>query len=238
MQNLEIHPFLHRAPETSRPTYVIFDLDPGDGKGVLECARVALLLRDVLKDLGLESSPKVSGSKGLQIYVPLNTNITYDSTQRFARTLAQLLEDCHHDHVVSETPKHLRSGKVFIDWSQNAEFKTTVGVYWLRAKSKRPYVSTPFEWKELSAALKTNDSKPLYWEPADALRRIENRGDVLALALRMTQELPTDVAAYFSIEIRPKGRKRTSPVALRKYKEKRISPKAPEPPPNVPSQSQ
>lgn len=233
LANLEIHPFLHRAPEISRPTHVVFDLDPGEGTGVLECARVALLLRDVLKDLGLESFPKVSGSKGLQVYIPLNTNITYDSTQPFARALAQFLEDRYPELVVFKMPKHLRSGKVFIDWSQNAEFKTTVGVYSLRAKSERPYVSMPIEWRELSTALKADDKERLYWEPADALERIKKRGDLFASVLRLKQRLPADVAAYFDRSKLPsKAGKRTPAIALRKYEEKRDFSKTPEPAPN------
>src|SRR5690349_20565448 len=133
-------PFLHRVPELQQPTSVVFDLDPGEGADVLKCAEVAFLLKDVLGRLGLRSLPKVSGSKGIQIYVPLNTPVTYAVTQPFARALAELLAKQQPKLIVAEMAKSERTKKVFIDWSQNAEFKTTVGVYSLRAKRSRPFV--------------------------------------------------------------------------------------------------
>jgi bifunctional non-homologous end joining protein LigD len=238
LTNLEIHPFLHRVPDTNRPTHIAFDLDPGEGAGVLECAKVALLLRDVLKDLGLESFPKVSGSKGLQMYVPLNTETTYDSTQPFAHALAQLLEERYRHLVVSEMPKRLRSGKVFIDWSQNSESKTTVGVYSLRAKSDQPYVSMPVEWEELSAALEARDKERLYWGPTDAFERIEKHGDLFASVLRLEQKLPQQIAAYFeSPKLTKKARKGRSTTALRTYEENRDFSATPEPRSAVPHPS-
>lgn len=137
---LELHPFLHRAPEITRPTSVVFDLDPGEGADLRQCIRVALILKDVLEQLGLKLYPKVSGSKGLQVYLPLNTPITYDITQRFARAIAELIEKWEPALAVSEMPKEKRIGKVFIDWSQNVDYKTTVCVYSLRAKQQRPWI--------------------------------------------------------------------------------------------------
>src|SRR3954467_9636305 len=160
---LELHPFLHRVPHLDRPTHLVFDLDPGEGAGLGECIEVVFLLREVLTKLRLKSFPKVSGSKGIQLYVPLNTPVSYGATQLFAKTLAELLEREHPDLVVADMAKNLRPGKVFIDWSQNADHNTTVGVYSLRAKSDHPFVSMPVEWREL----KKEEVKALYFETAD-----------------------------------------------------------------------
>ena len=131
---------------------MVFDLDPGAPAAILECAQVGLWLRELLDELGLESFAKTSGSKGLQVYVPLNTPVTYDETKPFAHALAQLLEKQHPELVVSNMKKELRKGKVFVDWSQNDDFKTTVCVYSLRAR-ERPTVSTPVTWDEVEEAL-------------------------------------------------------------------------------------
>src|SRR5207302_1562048 len=139
-----IHPFLHRVPHLNRPAAVVFDLDPGEGAGILDCARVAFLVRESLSELGLQAFPKVSGSKGLQVYVPLNvSSATYELTQAFAKAVAELMQEREPELVVSKMGKVNRAGKVFIDWSQNSDFKTTVGVYSLRAKSAEPFVSMP-----------------------------------------------------------------------------------------------
>ncbi|MGH9035978.1 MAG: non-homologous end-joining DNA ligase, partial [Acidimicrobiia bacterium] len=151
LASLELHTALHRAPELDRPDSVVFDLDPGDGAGVAECAQVALWLREALDHLNLESVVKSSGSKGLQLYVPLNTPVTYDATKSFSLALAQVLERAHPKAVVSNMAKELRKHKVLIDWSQNDEHKTTVSVYSLRARP-RPTVSAPLQWEEVEAA--------------------------------------------------------------------------------------
>ena len=127
---LELHPFLHCVPQIERPTHIVFDLDPGENANVLSCAEVSFLLREVLTKLRLKCFAKVSGSKGIQVCVPLNTAVTYDQTQSFARATAELLEKKHPEKIVADMAKNLRVGKVFIDWSQNADFKTTVGVYY------------------------------------------------------------------------------------------------------------
>jgi bifunctional non-homologous end joining protein LigD len=148
LADLELHTFLHRAPAITRPTSLAFDLDPGAPADMMLCCRVALWLRAIFDELGLQSFAKTSGSKGLQIYVPLNTAATYEKTKEFAHSLAEKMEREHPEHVVSRMQKALRKGKVLIDWSQNDEHKTTVNVYSLRAKPQ-PTVSTPVTWQEV-----------------------------------------------------------------------------------------
>src|SRR5690349_18940690 len=129
---LEIHPFLHVVPRIDVATQVVFDLDPGEGAGLRECAHVALLLRAALQGMGLESFAKVSGSKGIQVYVPLNQppsgGPSHELTETFARVVADELARRHPKLIVSKMAKALRTKKVFIDWSQNADYKTTVAV--------------------------------------------------------------------------------------------------------------
>ncbi|MBV8071145.1 MAG: non-homologous end-joining DNA ligase, partial [Acidobacteriaceae bacterium] len=188
--SLELHPFLHCAPELNKPTSVVFDLDPGEGANILTCAEVAFLLRDVLAELKLQCWPKVSGSKGIQVYVPLNTAVTYDMTQPFARAVAGLLAKEHPDLIVAEMAKSERPHKVFIDWSQNSDFKTTIGVYSLRAKMGRPFVSLPVSWDELAAARDSKSTSELHWQPDAALERLERTGDLFSPVLSVQQMLP------------------------------------------------
>ena len=142
LADLELHTFLHRAPAIDRPTALAFDLNPGAPADMLLCCQVGLWLRAIFEDLGLQSFAKTSGSKGLQLFVPLNRAISYEKTKGFAHAVAERLEREHPGEVVSRMQKALRKGKVLIDWSQNGEHKTTVNVYSLRAK-ERPTVSTP-----------------------------------------------------------------------------------------------
>jgi bifunctional non-homologous end joining protein LigD len=173
---------------------VVFDLDPGEGMDVLDCARVAFLLRDLLEDLDLKTFAKVSGSKGLQVYVPLNVpGARYEVTQAFAKTVAGLMAERHPDLVVAKMTKATRAGKVFIDWSQNSDFKTTVGVYSLRAKEK-PFVSMPVEWDELKSAVKARSAGQLFFKPDAALRRLEKLGDLFKPVLTLRQKLPAKFA--------------------------------------------
>jgi bifunctional non-homologous end joining protein LigD len=195
LANLEIHPFLSIAPHTERPTPLVFDLDPGEGADIFDCAEVAFLLKDALGGAGLESFPKVSGSKGIQVYAPLNTPVDYEATQGYARALAESLERAHPGEVISVMAKSARVGKVFIDWSQNSDFKTTVAVYSLRAKSDAPYVSMPFSWEELRRALRKRERSALYFEPEAALRRVEKVGDRFAPVLSLRQKLPARTLA-------------------------------------------
>ncbi len=227
---LELHPFLHRVPHIYRPTYVVFDLDPGEGANVLECVNVAFLLRDVLAKLRLKSFAKVSGSKGIQIYVPLNANVGYEQTQPFARALAELLAQQYSDKIVADMAKNVRVKKVFIDWSQNADHKTTVGVYSLRAKRHRPYVSMPVTWDELARALKRSEATLLDFRADDALRRLKRIGDLFAPLLKLKQRLPNEFA---SISPRSHTRRRH----LSDYDAKRDFTRTSEPRPTLPRRS-
>jgi bifunctional non-homologous end joining protein LigD len=186
LADLELHPFLHRAPGIDRPTSLVFDLDPGEGAEILDCARVAFLLKEMFDSWDLETFPKVSGSRGLQVYVPLNTAVTYDQTRPFAQSIAMLLARQHPDAVVAKMTKSDRTRKVFIDWSQNSDFKTTVGVYSLRAKRDSPFVSMPVAWEELRA----KKPESLFFSPEAALKRLEKSGDLFAPVLTKKQKLP------------------------------------------------
>ena len=232
---LEIHPFLHRASRLNRPTSIVFDCDPGEGANILDCARVGLMLRDVLHELGLESYVKVSGSKGLQVYVPLNSPVTYDETQPFAKALAELLAEREPKLIVLQMPKRLRTKKVFIDWSQNAEYKTTVGVYSLRAKTHRPYVSVPVRWDELEAALKSRDVESLFFTPQQAIERVEKLGDLFQPVLKKVQRLPAELRHYFVQ--RQRAHTSRSEQALKPYAAKRNFNKTAEPAPAAPQRS-
>jgi bifunctional non-homologous end joining protein LigD len=186
---IEIHPSLARSENLERPTAIVFDLDPGEGADVLTCGRVAFLLREALDQLGLHSWVKTSGSKGLQLYLPLNTAVTYGDTRTFSRALAQVLERQHPDLIVTTQDKSVRPTKVLIDWSQNTASKTTVSVYSLRARD-RPTASTPVEWDEVAAAMKAEDPERLVFEAPDVLARIDEKGDLMAPLLSVEQSLP------------------------------------------------
>jgi bifunctional non-homologous end joining protein LigD len=194
LASLELHPSLSHAKDIERPTVLAFDLDPGPPAGMLECCTIGLRLRELFDGLGLESFPKTSGSKGLQVYVPLNTKVTYDETKPFAHAVAQALERSDPDLVVSRMAKNLRKGKVLVDWSQNDQHKTTVAVYSLRAK-ERPTASTPVEWKDVERALKRKDPEILRFEAGDVLKRIDKQGDVFAPVVELKQKLPKSGAA-------------------------------------------
>ncbi len=187
LANIEFHTFLHRKTAIKRPAALAFDLDPGAPADILTCCRVALLLKSCFDSLGLQSFPKTSGSKGLQVYVPLNTPVTYERTKAFARTIAQTLESQCPDLVVSNMLKKLREGKVLVDWSQNDDHKTTVCAYSLRAKD-HPTVSTPLTWDEVAAAVKRK--KKLSFEASDVLKRVKKMGDLFAPVLTLKQKLP------------------------------------------------
>ena len=177
----------------------------------------------------------MSGSKGIQIYVPLNTETTYEATQPFARTMAQFLERQHPDLVVSEMAKTARVNKVFVDWSQNSDFKTTVGVYSLRAKRQHPFVSMPVDWDELRRALDAGDSGALYWQPAAAIERLEKLGDLFAPVLEKQQHLPAEFSSVIAgFETR---RTATAPSGLKEYRRKRNFARTPEPAPSAPRRS-
>jgi bifunctional non-homologous end joining protein LigD len=189
LASLELHPSLSLSKRMERPTVLAFDLDPGEPANVIDCARVALEVRELFGDLGLECFPKTSGGKGLQVYLPLNGSLTYETTKPYAQAVAQLMERMHPDRIVSRMTKRLRKGKVFVDWSQNTESKTTVAVYSLRAR-ERPTVSTPLDWDEVSEAAESGDPEPIRFEAADVLERVDERGDLFAPVLELKQKLP------------------------------------------------
>jgi bifunctional non-homologous end joining protein LigD len=190
LADLELHTPMSVAEDIKRPTMVVFDLDPGPPAGLLDCARVANWLRELLGQLGLETFPKTSGSKGLQAYLPLNTPVTYDDTKPFARAIAELLEKRHAELVVSRMKKSLRPGKVLVDWSQNDEHKTTVCAYSLRAR-ERPTVSTPVTWEEVDRAREADDPGLITFDSDDVLDRYEELGDLFAPVLELEQRLPS-----------------------------------------------
>lgn len=190
---IELHPFLHRAPAIHRPTLVAFDLDPGEGSTILSCVDVAFWIKEVLDGLGLKSFAKVSGSKGVQVYVPLNSpRATYEQTGGFARAVAELLTERHPDRVVSNMSKRLRKDRVLVDWSQNSEGKTTVCAYSMRAKRDEPFISAPVGWDELRRAKKPD---PLFFSPDQALARMKKLGDLFAPVQTLRQSLPKGFAA-------------------------------------------
>lgn len=187
---IELHPSLSLGRAPKRPTVLAFDLDPGPPADVVDCSRVALRLREVLGQLELESFVKTSGSKGMQLYVPLNGKATYEDTRPFAQALAQLIAKQTPDEVLAKMGKKTdRSGKVLIDWYQNNERKTTIAVYSLRAR-ERPTVSTPVTWEEVEAVAESGDGSALVFEAGDVLERIEKQGDLFAPVLELKQQLP------------------------------------------------
>jgi bifunctional non-homologous end joining protein LigD len=189
LADLELHTSLSLAVPIERPTILAFDLDPGPQASILECARVALALRELLEPLGLEGWAKTSGSKGLQVYFPLNTETSYEQTKPFALAVAQLLERRHPELVVSSMRKDLRTGKVLVDWSQNDQHKTTVCVYSLRAR-ERPTVSAPVTWEEVESALEAGERARLEFDSEAVLERIDAHGDLFAPVLERRQTLP------------------------------------------------
>jgi bifunctional non-homologous end joining protein LigD len=186
---LELHPSLSLADDPDTPTVLAFDLDPGAPATIVECSQVGLRIRDLFGELGLKSFAKNSGSKGLQVYVPLNTDVGYDETKGFARALAQALERAEPKLVVSKQKKELRKGKVLVDWSQNDRAKTTVAVYSLRCRDQ-PWVSTPLTWKEVEKLADDGDPDSVRFEARAVLKRIKKHGDLFAPVLELQQELP------------------------------------------------
>lgn len=189
LADLELHTFLHRAPAITRPTALAFDLDPGPPADIVLCCQVGLWLREIFERIGLDSFAKTSGSKGLQVFVPLNTATTYEKTKAFARTLAEQMEQAHPGQIVSRMQKSLRPGKVLIDWSQNDSHKTTVNVYSLRAKAE-PTVSTPVTWDEVEACWKKKAADRLRFVSDQVLTRVARKGDLFAPVLTLKQRLP------------------------------------------------
>jgi bifunctional non-homologous end joining protein LigD len=187
---IELHPSLSLARAPTRPTVLAFDLDPGPPADIVDCCGVALRLRELFDHFDVECFPKTSGSKGMQVYVPLNTpGTSYDETKPFAKAIAQLLEKQTPDKVVSKMKKVERRGRVFVDWSQNHRSKTTIAVYSLRAR-ERATASTPVRWEEVEAVAESGDGSTLVFEAAEVLDRIERHGDLFAPVLELKQALP------------------------------------------------
>ncbi|MFB3917316.1 MAG: non-homologous end-joining DNA ligase [Terriglobales bacterium] len=189
LADLELHTSLSLARDIMRPTVIVFDLDPGAPANIVQCCQAALWVRGIFDALGLQSFPKTSGSKGLQVYVPLNTPVTYDDTKPFAHELARILEHAHRELIVSDMKKALRVNKVFVDWSQNDDHKTTICVYSLRARS-RPTVSTPVTWDEVEETSKKGDPNLLVFDSEQVLARVAKFGDLFASVLTLEQTLP------------------------------------------------
>jgi bifunctional non-homologous end joining protein LigD len=187
--SIELHPSLSLAQDIMCPRSIVFDLDPGPPANIVQCCQVAIWLRAIFEHFKLESFPKTSGSKGMQIYVPLNTKTSYNETKPLAHALARLLENEHRDLVVSDMKKAIRTNKVFVDWSQNDDHKTTVSVYALRAR-ERPTVSTPITWEEVEHCLKKKNVKLLVFESHQTLDRVQKMGDLFAPLLQLKQKLP------------------------------------------------
>ncbi len=186
MAALELHAPMARAADIESPTMVVFDLDPGPGTAMAECAEVGLWICDTLDGIGFTSYAKTSGSKGLQVYLPLNSPHTHEHASSFAFAVAQVLEKAHPSLIVTTQAKAARHNKVLIDWSQNSRHKTTICVYSLRARP-HPTVSTPVSWDEVAAAA---DGEPLTFEAADVLVRVADIGDLFAPTLTEVQHLP------------------------------------------------
>ncbi|HVM91671.1 MAG TPA: non-homologous end-joining DNA ligase [Terriglobales bacterium] len=193
LASIELHPSLSLGADIETPTMIVFDLDPGPPANIVQCCQVGLWVKEIFDHFGLQSFPKTSGSKGMQIYVPLNTpskeKTSYDETKSFANAIARLLEHEHPGLVVSDMKKAVRTNKVFVDWSQNDQHKTTISVYSLRAR-EHPTVSTPIKWEEVEQALKKKDANLLVFESKDVLARVEKMGDLFAEVQTLKQKLP------------------------------------------------
>jgi bifunctional non-homologous end joining protein LigD len=207
LASLELHTSLSMASAMPHPSFMVFDLDPGEPANVVQCCRVALWVREEFHRRGLRSFAKTSGSKGVQVYVPLNSGVSYEETKPFAHELALALERGHPELVVSDMKKSLRHGKVLVDWSQNDVHKTTICVYSLRARTL-PTVSTPVTWAEVSRCLESGDPKTLEFTAPQVLERVDHHGDLFAPVLKLCQQLPESFA------VSPPERRKPTPAAI------------------------
>jgi bifunctional non-homologous end joining protein LigD len=190
LASIEIHPSLATADNYSHPTLMAFDLDPTLPADISDCCDVALLLRDMLGHLGLQSFIKTSGGKGLHLYVPINMpETTYSQTKHFSNAIAGLLEQQYPDRITSNMRKGQRIGKVLVDWSQNDQHKTTVAVYSVRALN-HPFVSTPVTWREIENVHRNRKTEKLSFETSDVIERVKKQGDIFAPVLTLKQKLP------------------------------------------------
>ena len=189
LASLELHTLLSRSDDPERPTMMVFDLDPGPPADMLDCLQLAVKIRDLFAHLKLRIFPKTSGGKGLHIYVPLNTPVTFDQTKSFAKSIALLLERDAPEKVISSMSRAARAGKVFVDWSQNDSHKTTVCPYSLRARSE-PTVSTPIAWDEVESVLKNKRIERLVFRAPEVRKRVDKLGDLFSPVLTLKQRLP------------------------------------------------
>ena len=190
LASLELHVPLARAGSPETPDAMVFDLDPGDPANILDCARVALIIRDLLAGLQLASHVKTSGQKGLHVFVPLNRpEATFEDTKKFSKAVAVILQKSYPDLVTAKMAKESRKGKVFINWSQNDASATMICVYSLRAREK-PFVSVPLEWQELEHLAGLGDPERLQVLHAEAVERAEKTGDLFREVLVLKQKLP------------------------------------------------
>jgi bifunctional non-homologous end joining protein LigD len=201
---IEIHGFLHKYPYITSPTLIAFDLDPGEGMNVIDCCEVAIRVRAWFQQFGLECLPKTSGSKGMQVYVPSNTPASYELTQALAKLVAETLEKDDPRFIISRMARAERTGKVFIDWSQNAEHKTTVSVYSVRAKRAEPFVSMPLTWEEVQTALESGRPDVLEFRPDAAIERVARLGDLFADVLSVKQHVPNALLRRLGVQSPPK----------------------------------
>jgi bifunctional non-homologous end joining protein LigD len=215
LADIELHTSLALSSKIEQPTAMVFDLDPGEPASIVECCRVGLWLRDFLETVGLKALAKTSGSKGLQVYVPLNVKVGYPETKSFSHELARKLEREHPDLVVSDMKKSLRKGKVFVDWSQNDQHKTTVCVYSLRAK-ERPTVSCSVTWDEVENCLVEKNPELLVFDSEQVLHRVNEHGDLFEPVLKLKQKLPkVDMSAPGSDVSQPSRKTRRTPKRKR-----------------------
>ncbi len=230
LADIELHTSLSMAEQMLRPTMLVFDLDPGEPANIVQCCDVGVRVRGIFDRLGLKSFAKTSGSKGLQVYVPVNTPVTYDETKGFAHALARVLEKAYPELILSEMKKALRVGKVFVDWSQNDDYKTTVCVYSLRAKDA-PTVSTPVTWEEVERCLKEKDPSLLVFESDKVIARVQEVGDLFEPVLKLKQKMPTmdklkEVAEGLGVQEAPGATVKRSPAAKERKVKRRVKPAA------------
>lgn len=190
LASLELHVPLARVVSPQTPDSLVFDLDPGEDANILDCGRVALILRDLLSGMGLATYAKTSGQKGLHVFVPLNRKeTTFGETKTFSKTVAEIMQKHYPELVTSKMAKQFREGKVFINWSQNDASKTMISIYSLRAREK-PFVSFPLSWGELEESVGKGDAERVHVMYSDAVRRAEEKGDLFQDVLLKEQKLP------------------------------------------------
>ncbi|NTW58665.1 MAG: ATP-dependent DNA ligase [Nitrospirae bacterium] len=190
LASLELHVPLARAGSPQTPDSMIFDLDPGEEANIIHCSRVALILRDLLSRMGLETYIKTSGNKGLHVLVPLNRKeTTFEDTKMFSKVVSGMMQKHYPDLVTAKMAKQERKAKVFINWSQNDASKTMICVYSLRAREK-PFVSFPIEWRELEELARLGNPDRLQVMHAEARSMTGEKGDLFREVLIKEQRLP------------------------------------------------